>query len=208
MGPTHNVGTLVFIIADPLPEDQQWQISHLLVLWFAQEADSIELFFELFEDEICNMNKTCYRNFYTYTEAKNEFILAEELKASNTNKSSETKKSKDNSSRAANSGKNKNSLSRKKMTSRVITTLPVITISPWSELTADRMVTSQLNASKTSKGRATTVNNQVRLELKNVSLMTWTLQKRKNSNNSKHGVNSRGRMIIIPPEIKSWRMLN
>ena len=44
--------------------------------------------FELFEDGIHNMNKTRYRDFHTYTEAKSVFILAEEIKASNMNKSS------------------------------------------------------------------------------------------------------------------------
>ena len=64
--------------------------------------------FELFEDEIHNMNKTCYRNFHTYIEAKSEFILTEERKASNMNEISENKKSNDNSYGADNTGKNKN----------------------------------------------------------------------------------------------------
>ena len=63
---------------------------------------------KLFEGEIHNMNKTCYKNFHTYIEAKSEFILAEERKASKMNKSSETKKSKYNSSRAFNARNNKN----------------------------------------------------------------------------------------------------
>ena len=42
--------------------------------------------FNLFEDEIHNMNKTCYRNFHTYTEFKGAFILSEEQKTSKMNK--------------------------------------------------------------------------------------------------------------------------
>ena len=59
--------------------------------------------FDLFEDEIYNMNKICYINFHTYTEAKSAFILSEERKSSKINKSSDMKKSKDNSTGVANS---------------------------------------------------------------------------------------------------------
>ena len=41
---------------------------------------------ELFKYDIHNTNKTCYIDFHTYTEAKNAFILAEEIKASNMDK--------------------------------------------------------------------------------------------------------------------------
>ena len=63
-------------------------------------------YFKLFEDEIHNMNKTCYSDFHTYTEDKSVFILSEEIKYSKTNKSSETKNSKYNSYGAANAGNN------------------------------------------------------------------------------------------------------
>ena len=62
----------------------------------------------MFEDGIHNTNKTCYSDFHPYTEAKNAFILAEEIKANKINKILETKNSKDNISRAANVGNNKN----------------------------------------------------------------------------------------------------
>ena len=61
-----------------------------------------------------NMNKTRYSNFHTYTEAKNEFILAEERKSIKTNKSLETKKPKDNSSVADNARNNKNKVFNQK----------------------------------------------------------------------------------------------
>ena len=70
--------------------------------------------FDLFEDEIHDMNKTRYSNFHTYTEAKNKFILAEERKSIKINKSSETKNPKDNSSGATNPGNNKNKESMQK----------------------------------------------------------------------------------------------
>ena len=70
--------------------------------------------FDLFEDEIHNMNKTRYRNFHTYTEDKNKFILSEERKSIKTNKSLETKKPKDNSSGVSNPGNNKNKESMQK----------------------------------------------------------------------------------------------
>ena len=66
----------------------------------------------MFEDEIHNMNKTCYSHFHPYTEAKNAFILAEEIKANKINKILETKNSKDNISGAANVGNNKNKESK------------------------------------------------------------------------------------------------
>ena len=39
--------------------------------------------FDIFEDEIYNMNKICYINFHAFTEAKSAFILSEERKSSN-----------------------------------------------------------------------------------------------------------------------------
>ena len=75
------------------------------------------------EDEINNMNKTCYRNFHTYTEAKHTSVLAEEINSSKKNRISESKNSKDNSSGAANT-------SRRKNTSREITTLLLIKFRP------------------------------------------------------------------------------
>ena len=50
--------------------------------------------FELFNNDIHNMNKTHYSDLTMYTEAKSVFILAEERKASNMNDISETKRSK------------------------------------------------------------------------------------------------------------------
>ena len=70
--------------------------------------------FNIFEDEIHNMNKNQYGDFYTCTEAKSAFILAEERKSSEMKKRSETKKSNDNSSGAANAGNNKNKDSNQK----------------------------------------------------------------------------------------------
>ena len=64
--------------------------------------------FNLFEDEIHNMNKTRYSDFHTYVEAKSEFILSEKRKASKTNKISETNNSKDNSYGVANTRNIKN----------------------------------------------------------------------------------------------------
>ena len=63
--------------------------------------------FELFEDEIHNMNNTCYSDLHTCTESKSAFILAEEQKTNKTNKISDTKKSKENIAEAANAGNNK-----------------------------------------------------------------------------------------------------
>ena len=54
------------------------------------------------------MNTNFYIDFHTYTEAKSEFILAEERKDNKMNKSSETNKSKDNNYGAAKYGNNKN----------------------------------------------------------------------------------------------------
>ena len=56
-----------------------------------------------------------------------------------------------------------NILSRRKRTSRVIPTLPLINICPWSSPTADRVPTSQLNASRKRKGISTKVNRWIRL---------------------------------------------
>ena len=50
--------------------------------------------FNISEDEIHDMNKTLYRNFRAYTEAKCAFVIAEEIKAIKMNKISETYKSK------------------------------------------------------------------------------------------------------------------
>ena len=58
------------------------------------------------------MNKTCYRNFHAYTEAKSEFILSEELKTIKMNKISDTKKSECNITGAANAGNNKSKHSK------------------------------------------------------------------------------------------------
>ena len=88
---------MVLRSAAPLPKNHQLQRSRLLVIWIFQEE---------LEDEIHNMNKTWYRKFHTYTEAKSMFIIAEEIKASMMNKSPETKNSKYNSYGAANAGNN------------------------------------------------------------------------------------------------------
>ena len=53
--------------------------------------------FDMFKDEIHNMDKTRYINFHMYTEAKCILILDEEQKTSKANKSSDRKLSKDNS---------------------------------------------------------------------------------------------------------------
>ena len=53
------------------------------------------------------------------------------------------------------------SLIRRKSTSIVIPTLALIKKNSWSAPTADRLIVLQLNASKTHKGRATKVNQQV-----------------------------------------------
>ena len=71
-------------------------------------------YFELFEDEIHNTNKTWYHDFHTYAEAKIAFILSEEIKSSKTNKISETKNSKENNSETAKAGNNKNKESKQK----------------------------------------------------------------------------------------------
>ena len=63
--------------------------------------------FDLFKDEIHNMNKKRYSNFHSYTEANSAFILAEERKTSKMNKIPDIKKSKENSTGAANGGNNK-----------------------------------------------------------------------------------------------------
>ena len=60
------------------------------------------------------MNKTWYIDFHTYTEAKIEFILAEERNVIKMNKISKTKKWKDNSSGAANTCNNNNKESKQK----------------------------------------------------------------------------------------------
>ena len=65
-------------------------------------------YFELFGDEINNINKTHYSDFHTYTETKSVFILSEEQKSIKMNKISETNKSEDNSYVASKSGNNNN----------------------------------------------------------------------------------------------------
>ena len=156
------------------------------------------------------MDKTQYINFHTYTEVKSAFILAEEIKSSKMNTSSKTKKSKDNSSRAANSGNNKNKESKNKKKDHHSNTNSWVNKKncPCSAPTADRMVTFQLHASKTHKGRDTKVNKQSMMVVRNINLMTWILQRQKNLNNSKHGVKSRGSMVTIPPDPQRWIMLN
>ena len=66
---------MVFRSTAPLPEDQQRYMRRMLYYSF-----------ELFEDDIHNINKNSYINLHMYTEAKNEFILAEEQKDSKMNK--------------------------------------------------------------------------------------------------------------------------
>ena len=70
--------------------------------------------FEMFEDEIHNMNKTRYSDIRTYTEAKSMSILSKERKSKKVNKSSDNKKPRENSSGASNAGNNKNKKSNQK----------------------------------------------------------------------------------------------
>ena len=79
---------MVFRSADPLPRYQQRQRSRIIVLWFTQEADSLELWFQYFGGWNHNMNKTCY------SASKGEFVLAEERKTNKMNRTSETKEPK------------------------------------------------------------------------------------------------------------------
>ena len=89
------------------------------------------------------------------------------------NKNSETKNSNDNSSGAANTVNNKTKdYNQKKRTTRVVTTLALITIFQRTAPAEDRMVTSQLNAFKNLRGRATKVIQKIELVVKNVRLMT------------------------------------
>ena len=110
--------------------------------------------FNISEDEIHDMNKTLYRNFRAYTEAKCAFVIAEEIKAIKMNKISETYKSKEKNSGAANFGNNKknNKDHQSNSNSSVDKTLPR------RAHTAGRIVTFQLNTLKTCKGRATKLN--------------------------------------------------
>ena len=94
----------------------------------------------------------------------------------------------------------------RKSTSRVIPNLSLIKILPQSAPTADRMVTFQLNTFKTPRERATKVSQKIWLVAKNFNLMTWTIQSQKNLNNLKHGVKSRGGIVMIPPYQQRWKM--
>ena len=42
--------------------------------------------FDIFEDGIYNMNKSCYINLHKFAESKSAFILSEERKSSKINK--------------------------------------------------------------------------------------------------------------------------
>ena len=93
-------------------------------------------------------------------------------------------------------------ISRRNSTRRVISTLAQIKNCLRSASTADSMVTSQLSAltPPPPRGRATKASQLVRLVMKNSNLITLTLQRQKNLNNSKHGMKYRVGMVMIPPE--------
>ena len=86
----------------------------MLVLWYSQEADYLELYFQYFEEKVHYMNKTLYIDFHTYNKAKGAFILSEERKTRNMNKSSDTKNSEGNSTGESNGGNNKSKYSNQK----------------------------------------------------------------------------------------------
>ena len=97
MDPTHNVGTFLWLL--------EWfseaQLLYLMisnnkeVVWFSSDTCKKQIIcnytFELFEDEIHNVNQTRFSDFHTYAEAKIYFILAKERKYSKMNKSSDTR---------------------------------------------------------------------------------------------------------------------
>ena len=99
-----------------------------------------------------------------------------------------------------------NIISRRNSTSRVIQTLALIKNCLQSAPTTDRMATLQLNALTPPRGRATKVSQRVRLVVKNTNLITLTLQRQNNLNNSKHEVKSRVGMVttpLEPPKVKN-----
>ena len=120
MGMTHNVGTFLSLI--------KWFSEAQLIYPNISNNREVGLFLSgirkeqilwnyssgVFEDEVHNINKTCYRYFHTYTEDKGAFVVAEERKSSKMNKISYAKKSKDNSAGAANAGNNKAKYSKQK----------------------------------------------------------------------------------------------